>query len=152
MRFTLERRTDDLLQTGKSFPRALQFVAATLLALPATSPANTCVALKRLRVPQVCGHVRSLTGAVMSNATVNLTTRGRPETVEETTTDSSGNFGFSHIEKGEYQILVTSEGYAAALRDLEVGRPKEEQNCVRAISVTLGVGSCGSSVGYEKSK
>jgi hypothetical protein len=88
----------------------------------------------------------------MPNATVKLTTRGRPETVEETTTDSSGNFGFSQVDKGEYQILVTSEGYAAAVRDLELTRPKEEQNCVRAISVTLGLGSCGSSVGYEKSK
>jgi len=86
----------------------------------------------------------------MPNATVKLTTRGRPETVEETTTDSSGNFGFSHVEKGEYQILVTSEGYAAAMRDLEVARPKEEENCARAIDVTLGVGSCGSSVGYTK--
>ena len=87
----------------------------------------------------------------MPNTSVKLTTRGSPVPVEETTTDSCGNFSFSHIEKGEYQILVTSDGYGAALRELEVTRPKEQQNCARAIGVTLGLGSCGSGVGYENS-
>src|SRR5882672_5739701 len=65
----------------------------------------------------ICGVVQDQTGAVMSAIKVALTVA---DARIETTTSSSGQFCFSHLEPNEYQLVVQARSFRSEDRRLIV--------------------------------
>jgi carboxypeptidase family protein len=99
-------------------------VAIFIWILSVSSSATTCIALEKFKVRQVCGQVQAPLGDVIANATLRVITKGRPDNAVRTQTDNVGDFGFSHIDEGEYEIQVEADGFRPVGQEFEMRRPK----------------------------
>lgn len=79
----------------------------------------------------ICGIVQDQTGAVMPAATVKLTV---VDARVETTTDSSGQFCFNHLEPNEYELVVQAHSFRSEHRKLVV-HPSESIHLTISLSV-----------------
>ena len=83
------------------------------------------------------GTVRDTTGAV-PGATVTLASAGAQ--VATTTTDKSGNYSFTKLAAGRYELTVTMRGFESATRNVALGAD------TAAVDVALAVGRVNTSV------
>src|SRR5947209_13010982 len=76
-------------------------------------------ALAQTETGQVSGTVHDPTGAVVPNTTVNLTSVDKGNTIN-TTTNTRGEYRFSNLQPGTYEVGVTVQGFAPFKRKVEV--------------------------------
>ena len=117
-----------------------------VIGLSFSCSATTCIALKKLKVRQVCGQVRTVTGDVIPDATIQVTKKGNPDSAPRAQSDSAGNFSFARLDVGDYVIQVDVRGFHSAAQELEVRRPrKQTESCGQPLLVLMQVaGGCSS--------
>ena len=93
--------------------RSLLFTLAVLLLLSATAPAQT----NTLR-----GKVRSTNGTTVNNAIVELRSGGGGM-LAQTVTRNDGDFAFSNLAPGEYEVEVTVAGYETTVQMARFNTP-----------------------------
>jgi hypothetical protein len=98
---------------------------------------TTCVAGKSFKVRQVCGHVRDFAGASIPGAIIQISPKGRADSISKTNTDSSGNFRFEGLPAGEYEMRVKFAGFWDASQNFELARPAAAAECKRPIRVVM---------------
>src|SRR5438270_4422472 len=76
-------------------------------------------ALAQTETGQVSGTVHDPTGAVVPNTTVNLTSVGKGNTIT-TNTNTRGEYRFSNLQPGTYEVGVTVQGFSPFKRRVEV--------------------------------
>lgn len=65
------------------------------------------------------GKVTDTKGAVVADANVSLANTVSGKTIN-TQTDADGNFNFSDLASGNYKIIVNSNGFSSAAKDLTI--------------------------------
>ncbi|MGI8670609.1 MAG: TonB-dependent receptor [Aridibacter sp.] len=86
------------------------------------------------------GKVTDANGAVLSNADVSLANTVSGKTVN-TQTDANGNFNFSSLSGGNYKIIVNTQGFSSAAKDLVI-----DSNNIENADVILSVGNISEQV------
>jgi hypothetical protein len=105
--------------------------------------ATTCIVGKKLKVHQVCGQVVDKDGAVVAEAFVFLKSLGGAETVATISTDQEGNFQFSDLKSGEYELRVKLDGFWDASQPFILSSPRRSQACKERLKVVMNLaGSC----------
>src|SRR5688572_10782252 len=96
-----------------------------------------CAAETAAQQLSLSGTVRDTTGAV-PGATVTLASAGAQ--IGTTTTDKSGNYRFTGLAAGSYELTVTMRGFEPATRNVALGPDTS------AVDVVLAVGRVNTSV------
>ena len=109
--------------------------------------ANTCIAAKRTSVSAVCGRVINSGNEMVQGVTLTLTSDADNATLT-IISDDLGNFSFHSVAKEDYTLRAVSSGYSTAVRQLRVSR-NTQTTCPRKIVVSLGLGSCTSSISFK---
>ena len=110
--------------------------------------ANECLAPKPIPVASVCGRVGDPLGNVIADVELQLL-NSQKLAVADVRTDSKGGFMFSALPAGEYQITASPKGWAPLYWPLRVTKSKPIKACKQPLYVTLGVNTCGTSVGRK---
>jgi hypothetical protein len=115
--------------------RILPAVVLTIAALSASAQSGNAGAIH--------GTVADPSGAVIPNATVHLTnaSSGLDHTA---TTDATGQFSFSNIPFNPYRVVVTANGFAPLIREIEI-----RSSVGTSVKLTLQVAGSSSTVTVE---
>jgi hypothetical protein len=113
------------------------------LVLSASLFATTCIVGKKLKVQKVCGRVVDKNGAVIAEASVFVKSSGSAETIAKISTDQDGNFQFSDLSNGEYELRVKLDGFWDASQPFILSSPRKSQTCRERLKVVMNpAGSC----------
>jgi len=110
--------------------------------------ANECLAPKPIPVAAVCGQVRDPTGDVIADVELQVL-NSQKVAVADVHTDLKGDFMFSALPAGEYEITASPKGRAPLYWPLRVTRSEPVKGCKQPLYVLLGVITCGTSVGRK---
>ena len=128
-------------------------ILAILICLPLFCSATTCIGLKKFKVRQVCGQVRTVTGDEIPDAIIQVTRNGDSSARARMQSDHEGNFSFGRLDGGEYVIRVDVGGFHTASQEFEIRRPiKHEQSCTHPLLVSMQVANGCSSVAKVRAK
>jgi hypothetical protein len=124
----------------------LLVVVASTMHLSAT----VCIPPKKFDVQQVCGTVTNKDGAVIPNATIEVTPIQHPEARKKISSDKKGRFALPNVTDDEYEIRVKYTGFWDAWQPVTVGNSRQGSDCKKPIHVvmfplrvgTMPVGGC----------
>jgi carboxypeptidase family protein len=121
-----------------------------LIGWPGTLRANECK-FKRISAPQVCGQVLDVTGKPIENVQIVLEKNKQSPAI--TRTDSLGHFDLKRVEKGDYELVIRSDGWDTLRWPTRITKNAASKTCKRPIFVSLaprtGMG-CGSRITMKK--
>jgi hypothetical protein len=119
------------------------FVLCLFLLLNSPAFATSCINGHKFKVHQVCGRVQDKDGAVIPNASVSLNKPGNSEPIEKVSSDQEGNFQFSQMQSGEYELHVKYSGFWDPAQPFFVSHPTKTQTCQEPLRVVMKLaGSC----------
>src|ERR1700761_3716918 len=80
---------------------------------------SVSVTAQSLTTGGISGNVTDATGAVIPGAAVNLTSLDTGAT-QTTTTNQAGDYSFTLLKPGRYQVTVTQAGFSKEQRQIDV--------------------------------